>query len=251
MLAITWCYSLFWAILPFINVGDYVREGYWVSCTFEYLNQSTSSKLYVGFLYCGAFALPVTVISACYTIIYVSIRRNNKKLMGFDRQELTSVECHSAPSGGSGCDAVGVASGTKTQQQKSNRCRRERWRLHKLEVQIARIAVILTLLFITSWTPYSTVALIGQYINPAYITSNPMLQLVSVFFAKCSAIWNPFVYAIMHTNFRSAIRVQILHCFHVFSRDESNNGFRRNRATLVTTVLWTNYNLLTCRVKIS
>ena len=183
MVGLVWLYSFVWAILPFLGIGEYVLEGYAVSCTFQYLKQSLHNKIYVGSLYCGAFAFPVSVIVICYWRIYLKVKAT--------RQRLTTTAAVISVRNGDGKIKVSNPSG---------------WRGHKLEFQIARVGAFLTLLFIVAWTPYSTVALIGQYVNADWV--NPMLQLIPVVFAKCSAAWDPFIYAIKYTSFRSALRVQ-------------------------------------------
>ena len=190
MISLVWLYGLFWALLPFFGVGEYVLEGYGVNCTFQYLKQTLRNKLYVGFMYFGAFVIPVTIMIISYWRIYRLVRTTRHNLMADEnghqqaRQRLSDVwKGHKRLSH----DQVG-----KSQKE---------------EVQIAIMCAFLTVFFIASWTPYATLALIGQYISTGFVS--PMPQLITVVVAKCSSAWNPFLYAIMHSSFRSALRHQI------------------------------------------
>lgn len=195
MVSLTWVYSLFWAVSPYPIVGAYVLEGYALNCSFQYLDQSIRNKVYVGFIYLGAFMIPVMVISVCYIKIYAKIRAHTKNLVNIARVNTSAVNYV--------CDA-GYEGRTTSLYIRNHSI----VRLQKTEYQIALIGMILTALYLVSWTPYATMALIGQYVDPGLIIPYPMAQLVPVLFAKCSAVWNPFVYAIKHTSFQKAIKVQ-------------------------------------------
>ncbi|XP_072016838.1 melanopsin-B-like [Amphiura filiformis] len=203
MVGLVWIYSFIWAILPFVGIGEYVLEGYHVSCTFQYLNQSIRNKIYVGCLYCGAFVFPVSVIGICYWKMYQKVKATRKTLISAVAG-MTGIHrggC-SGKNRPKGLSMRGVGKYTTSKRKSID----DRWRGQKLELQIARVGAFLTILFVVSWTPYATVALIGQYINPDLVT--PLSQTIPVVFAKCSAAWDPFVYAIKHTSFRSALRSQ-------------------------------------------
>ena len=174
-------------------------EGYQVNCSFEYLNQSRRNKVYVTFLYLGAFLLPVSVITVCYWKLYRKVRATRKTLAN------AVSDVPGVYSGGVNMksqDGRKSKSTSNTNRKISN----AGWREQRLELQIARIGAFLTILFVVSWTPYATVAMIGQFINPMLVT--PLSQMIPVVFAKCSAAWDPFVYAIKHTSFRSALNAQ-------------------------------------------
>ena len=74
----------------------------------------------------------------------------------------------------------------------------------KVEWQIAKVGIMLTVLFCASWMPYASVAFIGEFIDHTLVT--PMVQVIPVVLAKSSACWNPLVYAISHQRFKEALR---------------------------------------------
>ena len=193
MVCLVWLYGLFWALLPFFGVGEYVLEGYGVNCTFQYLRQTLRNKLYVGIMYFGAFIIPVTIMIICYWRIHRLVRATQHNLMADEN----------------GHEEAGkrLSDVWKGQKRLSHDQVGETGKSLRVEVQIAIMCAFLTVFFIASWTPYATLALIGQYISTDFVS--PMLQLITVVVAKCSSAWNPFLYAIMHSSFRSALRHQI------------------------------------------
>ena len=178
-----WVYALFWAILPFFGIGDYVLEGYGVSCTFHYLDRSQRNQIYVGFLFVGDFLLPLIFIIGFYTRIVNTVRQNRKTLadLGKDKNEKVTKK-------------------DKKSQKKDKKT--------NAEFAIAKIGMTLTALFCLSWMPYAAVAFIGEYIDPGLLS--PLVQTIPVVLAKSSAIWNPIVYAISHKKFKEALRDKFL-----------------------------------------
>lgn len=74
---------------------------------------------------------------------------------------------------------------------------------HNNEVKIAKIAIMLITLFMLSWSPYASVALVAQFGDVSIV--NPYLSEIPVLFAKASAMHNPLVYALSHPRFREAL----------------------------------------------
>jgi r-opsin len=73
------------------------------------------------------------------------------------------------------------------------------------EIRVAKIACCIFFLFLAAWTPYATVALMGAFgSNRAVLT--PFASMVPAVFSKTIACVDPWVYAISHPKFRSALR---------------------------------------------
>lgn len=69
------------------------------------------------------------------------------------------------------------------------------------EIKIAKVAVGIFFLFLSAWTPYATVAMLGAFhSNRAVLT--PFASMVPAMFAKSVACIDPWVYAISHPKFR-------------------------------------------------
>lgn len=73
----------------------------------------------------------------------------------------------------------------------------------KTEIKTAKVSLTIVLGFLLSWTPYATVALIGQF-GPAELVT-PYVSEIPVMFAKASAMHNPVIYALSHPRFREVI----------------------------------------------
>ena len=65
-----------------------------------------------------------------------------------------------------------------------------------------------------SWSPYATVCIVGQYGDASMIT--PTVAMVPIIIAKLSTIYNPFIYAISHPKFNSAIKKTFPTLFSLF-----------------------------------
>ncbi|KAG7254713.1 hypothetical protein CRUP_018220 [Coryphaenoides rupestris] len=78
-------------------------------------------------------------------------------------------------------------------------------KMHKMkgEWKMAKIALIVILLYVISWAPYSCVALTAFAGYADMLT--PYMNSVPAVIAKASAIHNPIIYAITHPKYRAAI----------------------------------------------
>ena len=65
------------------------------------------------------------------------------------------------------------------------------------------MAALMIALFIGSWLPYCLVAMFGIVGLSDLVT--PYSAELPVMLAKASAIWNPIVYALKHSRYRSAL----------------------------------------------
>ncbi|XP_038060555.1 rhodopsin-like [Patiria miniata] len=197
---LVWIYSMIWALLPFFGFGAYVLEGYGVNCTFEYLDLSLKNRLYVGVIFMFGFLIPLGVIIACYAHIAYTLRQHRLQLMRV-QNDLRSP----------GNDKAQASAIRKVKAD-------------NVEWQIAKVGIMLTVLFCASWMPYASIAFIGEYIDSALVT--PMGQVIPVLFAKSSASWNPLVYAISHQRFKEALRDR----FFVYCCGEAESR-RQHRST--------------------
>ncbi|CAB0005615.1 unnamed protein product [Nesidiocoris tenuis] len=69
-IAFIWIYAAFFSILPVIGrslgIKPYVPEGYLTSCSFDYLDDSFSNKVFIMSFFVAAWVLPFCVISLSY-----------------------------------------------------------------------------------------------------------------------------------------------------------------------------------------
>ncbi|KAL4612941.1 melanopsin-A-like [Arapaima gigas] len=171
ILSAAWAYSLGWSLPPFFGWSAYVPEGLMTSCSWDYMTFSPSVRTYTMLLFTFVFFIPLFVIMYCYFFIFRAIRETNKAVNKINRET------------------------TKDSVKKFHRVKNE-WKM-------AKIALIVILLYVISWSPYSCVALtaFAGYAN----LLTPYMNSVPAVIAKASAIHNPIIYAITHPKYRSAI----------------------------------------------
>ncbi|XP_033747547.1 rhodopsin, GQ-coupled-like [Pecten maximus] len=171
MIVIVWSWAIGWSLLPLFGLGAYIPEGFQTSCTFDYLTKTTSNRIYIVGMYVFAFALPLVIIIGCYIGILKAIRKHAR--------EMASM-----------ADKMNAEEADKKEKSKT-------------EIKIAKIAMMLISLFILSWSPYATIALMAQFGDPSFVT--PLMSELPVMLAKASAMHNPIVYALSHPKFREAL----------------------------------------------
>ncbi|KAG8520609.1 Melanopsin, partial [Galemys pyrenaicus] len=173
-----WLYALAWSLPPFFGWSAYVPEGLLTSCSWDYMRVTPSFRAYTMLLFCFVFFLPLLVIIYCYVFIFRAIRETGQALQTFRACEV---------------------SGELPRQ----------WQRLQNEWKMAKIILLVILLFVLSWAPYSTVALVA-FAGYAHVLT-PYMTSVPAVIAKASAIHNPIVYAIIHPKYRMAI-AQYLPC---------------------------------------
>uniref|UniRef100_A0A8C8CUV8 G-protein coupled receptors family 1 profile domain-containing protein n=1 Tax=Oncorhynchus tshawytscha TaxID=74940 RepID=A0A8C8CUV8_ONCTS len=128
VLMAAWVYSLGWSLPPFFGWSAYVPEGLLTSCSWDYVTFTPSVRAYTMLLFTFVFFIPLIVIMYCYFFIFRAIRTTNRAV--------TKINCN-----GSTRDSI-----------KSFRRLKNEWKM-------AKIALIVILLYVISWSPYSVVAL--------------------------------------------------------------------------------------------
>uniref|UniRef100_A0A3Q3QVZ6 G-protein coupled receptors family 1 profile domain-containing protein n=1 Tax=Monopterus albus TaxID=43700 RepID=A0A3Q3QVZ6_MONAL len=210
ILVAAWAYSLGWSLPPFFGWSAYVPEGLMTSCTWNYMTFTPSVRAYTMLLFTFVFFLPLFIIIFCYAFIFRAIRTTNQavgKISG-------SVHSH-----GSSRDSV------KGFQRLQN------------EWKMAKIALIVILLYVISWSPYSIVALIAFAGHADMLT--PYMNSVPAVIAKASAIHNPIIYAITHPKYRVALAkyipcLGVLLCVHPRDLRSTTSSFMSTRRSTVT-----------------
>ncbi|XP_064177073.1 melanopsin-A-like [Anguilla rostrata] len=221
ILAASWVYSMGWSLPPFFGWSAYVPEGLLTSCSWDYMTFSPSVRAYTMLLFTFVFFIPLFIIIYCYVFIFRAIRDTNM--------------------------AVGKITGdnTKDSIKKFHRMKNE-WKM-------AKIALIVILLYVISWSPYSCVALTAFAGYADMLT--PYMNSVPAVIAKASAIHNPIIYAITHPKYRSAI-AKYIPCLGVIlcvpSRDRfASSSFMSTRRFTVTSQCSENSNQRSVKPRLS
>ena len=116
--------------------GRFVPEGFLTTCSFDYLTEDLSTKVFVGTIFVYSYVIPISSVVYYYAKIVGLVSQHEKTL----RQQALKMN---------------------VQTLRTNRDQNET----SVEIRIAKVAIGLSLLFVLSWTPYGIVALIGAFGN--------------------------------------------------------------------------------------
>ncbi|XP_055300002.1 opsin, ultraviolet-sensitive-like [Sitodiplosis mosellana] len=175
-----WCYTIPWSIFPYLKIwGRFVPEGYLTSCTFDYLTDTFDNKLFVAVLFTFAYCIPMSLIIYYYSQIVKHVFSHEKQL----RAQAKKMNVESLRSNQKGAGNVSA------------------------EVRIAKAAITICFLFVASWTPYGTMALIGSFGNKALLT--PGVTMIPACTCKFVACLDPYVYAISHPRYRIELQKRL------------------------------------------
>ena len=117
--------------MPFFGLSAYIPEGLMTSCSWDYSTRTQSNRIYYVILLTTGFLLPAGLIVASYAQIFISVMRHARLMV--------SVTQHTSSS--SALLKLG----------------------RQLELRTAMIFVALFLVYLTAWTPYAIVTLVGQF----------------------------------------------------------------------------------------
>ncbi|KAM6902100.1 opsin 4xa [Xenentodon cancila] len=189
IIVLVWLYSLAWSLAPLLGWSSYIPEGLMTSCTWDYVTSTPANKSYTLMLCCFVFFIPLGIISYCYLCMFLAIRHASR-----DVEKLGSQ----------------LRKSTLMQQQSI-----------KTEWKLAKIAFVVIIVFVLSWSPYACVTLIA-WAGYASIL-NPYSKAVPAVIAKASAIYNPFIYAIIHSKYRDTLSENVP-CLHFLARAHKRDG---------------------------
>ncbi|KAM9336245.1 melanopsin-A-like [Symphorus nematophorus] len=205
IVAAAWVYSMGWSLPPFFGWSAYVPEGLMTSCSWDYMTFTPSVRSYTMLLFTFVFFIPLFIIIFSYCCIFRAIRHTTRAITKINNCE-----------------------GTRDSAKRFHKMRSE-WKM-------AKIALIVILLFVISWAPYSCAALTAFAGYADMLT--PYMNSVPAVIAKASAIYNPIIYAITHPKYRSALNkyipyLGVLLC--VTGRDRfSSSSFQSTRRSTLT-----------------
>ena len=76
----TWLYSALFASLPFFGVGKYVPDGYLTGCSFDYLSNDLTSKIFILTFFLGAWMVPMIIILYSHLSIIRYVARSRRSV---------------------------------------------------------------------------------------------------------------------------------------------------------------------------
>ncbi|XP_075163630.1 G protein-coupled receptor family protein rhodopsin 7 [Haematobia irritans] len=67
-IAFVWLYALFFSSMPLAEIGlsRYVPEGYFTTCSFDYLDRSMNARIFMFSFFIAAWFVPLNIICYCY-----------------------------------------------------------------------------------------------------------------------------------------------------------------------------------------
>ncbi|XP_045548737.1 melanopsin-B [Salmo salar] len=183
VIVIVWLYSLAWSLAPLFGWSSYIPEGLMTSCTWDYVTSTPANRSYTLMLCIFVFFIPLAIISYCYLCMFLAIRTASR-----DMEKLGSQ----------------VRKSTLIQQQSI-----------KTEWKLAKIAFVVIIVYVMSWSPYACVTLIAWAGYGRALS--PYSKAVPAVIAKASAIYNPFIYAIIHSKYRDTLAEKVP-CLHFLAQ---------------------------------
>ncbi|XP_039659111.1 melanopsin-A-like [Perca fluviatilis] len=165
---IVWLYSFAWSLAPLVGWSSYIPDGLMTSCTLDYMTYTLANRSYTMMLCCFVFFIPLGIIFYCYLFMFLAIRKTGREV-----------------------ERLG------TQVRKSTLIQHKSM---KSEWKMAKIAFVVIVVYVLSWSPYACVTMIS-FAGHANILS-PYTKVVPAIIAKASAIYNPIIYAIIHNKYR-------------------------------------------------
>ncbi|XP_061438928.1 LOW QUALITY PROTEIN: visual pigment-like receptor peropsin [Rhineura floridana] len=75
------------------------------------------------------------------------------------------------------------------------------------QVDVTKMSVVMILMFLLAWSPYSIVCLWSSFGDPRKIS--PAMAIIAPLFAKSSTFYNPCIYVIANKKFRRAILAMV------------------------------------------
>ncbi|KAI4904727.1 hypothetical protein NFI96_027642, partial [Prochilodus magdalenae] len=172
---LVWLYSLAWSLAPLLGWSSYIPEGLMTSCTWDYVTSTPANKSYTLMLCCFVFFIPLGIISYCYFFMFLAIRSTSR--------DVERLGTH-------------VRKTTLIQEQSI-----------KTEWKLAKVAFVVIIVYVLSWSPYAFVTLIAWAGYSSILT--PYSKAVPAVIAKASAIYNPIIYAIIHSKYRNTLAEKI------------------------------------------
>ena len=166
---------------PLFGWNRYILEGMGTTCSFDYITRSVSYRSFILGMFFGGFVLPLLIIIVCYISIYVTVRSHQRTFRNTDKMRMHKMSRKRMMRG-------------KRQTTKYNQA---------VEYKTAKTAMLAVLFYCIAWTPYATVALIGEFGNSSSLS--PLISTLPCIFAKMSTLYNPFLYSLVHPRFRQKV----------------------------------------------
>nr|AGB67491.1 c-like opsin [Tripedalia cystophora] len=156
--------SLLIAVLPFTGLSSYSKEGLQVSCSIDWIRNSTNDYIYYGVLFILGYLMPVSVQLIC-NLRFIRVLKVMSHVSKEKYGRRSSLAIH------------------------SDRSLR----------QMTFMVFVMSIAFQISWMPYALVTILRLF----KVHLSPLLETLPSVFAKASVVLNPLIYCFMSKSFRS------------------------------------------------
>nr|BAO73879.1 opsin [Hasarius adansoni] len=174
ILIIVYLYITPFAILPALQIWSrFVPEGFLTSCAADFFMQDFNGRSYVVGTWFFGWFIPVVAIVFFYVQIFLAVKDHEEKIKEQARK-------------------MNVDSFRSNEALKNS----------SAEVRIAKTAMCVVLLFLTSWIPYILVAFITSFSDQKLKRITPIISMIPAMTIKGSACFDPFFYALSHPRYR-------------------------------------------------
>ncbi|GFW03999.1 rhodopsin [Trichonephila clavipes] len=170
-----WLYSAVFSFAPLFGLNRYVPEGFLTSCSFDYLTDELSSKIFIVTFFVAAWCVPMIIICRCYVGIVLSVHQNQKNFLHHTQNNISD---------------------RNVENQK------------RLEIKLAKISFALISMWTISWTPYAVVALQGLFSSRSMLT--PFGSMVPALICKLASVLDPFIYGLSNRQFKEELVNKLL-----------------------------------------
>jgi hypothetical protein len=215
-----------------LNKNGFILEGYLTSCTFNYLNRDVYSRASMLFLFIGGFLMPLIIIVLFYTLMWSIVKKNEMfTRYSIRKKNISQVELsmYYLSKNATNMNMTAVSTG----QNFNGRYNEERYKLIKnkidvnsnvihrksttinlfnntsslnsfikREIRVARMIILIVIMFCIAWAPYAIVALFGQFGTNINNYLTPLSTSLPSLFAKTSSIYNPILYTLINKECR-------------------------------------------------
>ena len=166
----SWLIPFIWAVMPLLGWSSYALEADGLRCSINWKGQSMADKSYIAALFIFCYVLPIGVM----LFSFIAVKRELRRMQ----------------------DRTSNLAGAQEQATRDS---------IKAEKRHTRLAIVMCLAFIISWTPYSIISFWSSYFQNVSKVPTP-LGTTSAVFAKMSPFANPIIYSFLYPKFRRNIR---------------------------------------------
>lgn len=174
---LSWVWSFVWNTPPLFGWGSYELEGIKTSCAPNWYSRDVGNMSYIIIYFLICFAVPFTTIMVSYSRLLWTLRQ----VRTAQPRCLLIALISQYPAFASQVVKLQVSGAGST---------------NRMEVQVARMVVVMVLAFLVTWLPYAAMALAVIIDSSLYI--DPRIATIPVYFAKSSTVYNPIIYIFMN-----------------------------------------------------